>query len=75
MRIGTLLDTPLPQAYTTLSMPERTSAEGRPKWMWWGIATAVLLAGFVDLWRGGETIAPILLVAAYCVLVPLAILK
>ena len=31
--------------------------------------------GFADLWRGGETIAPILLVLGYLVLVPIAILK
>ena len=43
--------------------------------MWWGIAAAVILAGFADLARGGETVAPILLAIGYCVLVPLAILK
>lgn len=43
--------------------------------LWWGIAIAVLLLGFADLARGGETIAPILLVIGYCVLVPIAILK
>ena len=43
--------------------------------MWWGLAILVLLAGFADLWRGGETVAPILLTIGYCVLVPLAILK
>jgi hypothetical protein len=43
--------------------------------MWWGIAAAVLIAGFADLARGGETIAPILLAVGYCVLIPLAILK
>jgi hypothetical protein len=36
---------------------------------------AALAGGFVDLARGGDTIAPILLVLAYCVLIPLAILK
>jgi hypothetical protein len=41
----------------------------------WGIAAATLLAGYVDLARGGETLAPILLVIGYCVLVPIAILK
>jgi hypothetical protein len=41
----------------------------------WGIALATLLIGFADLARGGETLAPILLVVGYCVLVPLAILK
>ncbi len=34
-----------------------------------------LAAGYGDLARGGDTIAPILLVVGYCVLVPLAILK
>ena len=43
--------------------------------MWWVIAGVVILAGFADLARGGETIAPILLALGYCVLVPLAILK
>jgi hypothetical protein len=41
----------------------------------WLVAAAVLLLGYADLWRGGETIAPILLVIGYCVLVPLAILR
>jgi hypothetical protein len=41
----------------------------------WGAAALALLLGFADLARGGETIAPILLVLAYCVLIPLAILK
>ncbi len=43
--------------------------------LFWGIALATIFAGFADLWRGGETIAPILLVIGYCVLVPIAILK
>jgi hypothetical protein len=43
--------------------------------VWWGIALLVLLAGYADLARGGETIAPILLVVGYCVLVPIAILR
>jgi hypothetical protein len=43
--------------------------------IWWGAAAVTLLAGYADLARGGETIAPLLLVAGYCVLVPVAILK
>jgi len=35
----------------------------------------VIVAGFADLARGGETVAPILLAIGYCVLIPLAILK
>ena len=41
----------------------------------WGLVVATMVAGFIDLWRGGITVAPILLVLAYCVLIPLAILK
>lgn len=43
--------------------------------VWWGLAAATILIGFADLWRGGETIAPILLVIGYLILVPIAILK
>jgi hypothetical protein len=48
---------------------------GRRSWLYWTIAAIVLIAGFADLARGGETLAPILLVIGYCVLVPLAILR
>ena len=41
----------------------------------WGVTLLVLIAGYADLARGGETIAPILLVIGYCVLVPVAILR
>jgi hypothetical protein len=41
----------------------------------WGLAAAAMVLGFIDLWRGGITVAPILLILAYCVLIPLAILK
>ena len=51
-----------------------TVLTSRP-WLWWGLAAATILLGYADLARGGMTIAPILLVAGYCVLVPLAILK
>jgi hypothetical protein len=43
--------------------------------VYWGAALLSLLLGYLDLYRGGETIAPILLVLGYVVLVPLAILK
>jgi hypothetical protein len=41
----------------------------------WAAALAVITIGFADLARGGTTIAPVLLVLGYCVLVPVAILK
>jgi hypothetical protein len=41
----------------------------------WGVAAAVLAGGYADLARGGTTIAPILLVIGYGILVPLAIVS
>ena len=72
------------EPYTTTLMAKTDLASGaragrdsgtRHPWIYWTIATVVLLGGFADLARGGETLAPILLVIGYCVLVPLAILR
>jgi hypothetical protein len=52
----------------------QSDARRRPA-LWWGLAAASLALGYADLARGGTTIAPLLLVLGYCVLVPLAILK
>jgi mannose/fructose/N-acetylgalactosamine-specific phosphotransferase system component IID len=41
----------------------------------WGAAALVLAAGYADLARGGTTIAPILLVIGYGILVPFAIVS
>lgn len=43
--------------------------------LWWSAAAVTLVLGFADLWRGGETLAPILLVIAYVILIPIAILR
>lgn len=43
--------------------------------VWWGLSAAALLLGYADLARGGVTLAPILLVIGYLVLVPIAILR
>jgi hypothetical protein len=56
-------------------MAETETSPRTRGFLWWGIAFVVIAAGFADLARGGETIAPILLAVGYCVLVPLAILK
>ena len=56
------------------SSSESPRGRFRPS-LWWIAAFVVLLAGFADLWRGGITLAPILLILGYCVLIPLAILK
>jgi hypothetical protein len=49
--------------------------KGRRTALWWGLSALTLLLGYADLWRGGETIAPLLLVIGYCILVPVAILR
>ena len=54
---------------TTLTTPRRNA------WLWWGLAALSLLLGYADLIRGGITLAPILLVLGYCVLIPVAILR
>jgi len=56
-------------------MSETASTTKSKTWFWWALAIGTLVVGFADLARGGETIAPILLVIGYCVLVPIAILK
>ena len=56
-----------------MAEPQATN-RSRPL-LWWGIALLTIAAGYADLARGGETIAPVLLVVGYCVLVPLAILR
>jgi hypothetical protein len=43
--------------------------------LWWSLSVAALVIGYADLWRGGMTVAPILLVLGYCVLIPIAIMK
>jgi hypothetical protein len=43
--------------------------------VWWGVALVAILAGYVDLAWGGETLAPILLIAGYCIFIPVAILQ
>ncbi len=43
--------------------------------IWWGAALGTIAVGYADLARGGTTLAPILLIIGYCVLVPMAIVK
>jgi hypothetical protein len=58
----------------TKATPSEIPSTSRPG-LWWGLAAATLALGYADLWRGGITIAPILLIIGYCILVPIAILK
>lgn len=52
----------------------RSGSATRRAWIFWVLAAVALLAGYADLIRGGETLAPILLIVGYCILIPLAIL-
>jgi hypothetical protein len=61
--------------YTVAHMEQTTAARRSRGLLYWGAAVAALIGGYADLARGGITVAPILLVLAYCVLIPLAILK
>jgi hypothetical protein len=47
---------------------------GRRNWIAFGAALLVIVVGYIFLANGSITIAPILLVLGYCVLVPYAIL-
>lgn len=56
-------------------MPEANAKSRTRPYLWWIVAFVVLVLGYADLARGGDTLAPILLVLGYCVFVPLAILR
>lgn len=47
---------------------------GKKNYIWFGIALAVMIIGYVLLGSGDITLAPVLLVVAYCALIPTAIL-
>jgi len=43
-------------------------------WTWMGIGVLVIIIGFIALAKGSITLAPILLVLGYCVIIPISIL-
>jgi hypothetical protein len=47
---------------------------GKTNYILFGVALLVLLVGYLLLWKGSITAAPILLVVGYCVLIPIAII-
>jgi len=47
---------------------------GKRNWQWLGAGAVVIVAGFISLAMGSITLAPILLVLGYCVLIPVGIL-
>jgi hypothetical protein len=69
-----LLDTTIDGRQIPAHMNETTRPMAKRASVRWAAVAIVLVAGYADLALGGETIAPILLVLGYCVLVPLAIL-
>lgn len=59
-------------------MSERTDSPaklrfGRINVILLGAAILALVAGYLLLWKGDTTLAPVLLVAGYCVLFPLGL--
>ncbi|MFZ1684781.1 MAG: hypothetical protein WAU88_11745 [Candidatus Zixiibacteriota bacterium] len=57
----------------SISAPEKWPF-GKKNYYWFGAALVTMIIGFVLLGTGSITLAPLLLVIAYCVLVPVAIL-
>ncbi|MEO0078143.1 MAG: hypothetical protein ABIK86_03985 [candidate division WOR-3 bacterium] len=49
-------------------------ALGRKNYIIMGVGLATVIAGFITLSTGSITLAPILLVLGYCVLIPLSLL-
>lgn len=45
----------------------------RTNYIWLGVALGVIIIGFVLLGSGSITLAPLLLVIGYCVLIPVAL--
>lgn len=67
---------------TSGKTPDRSSAAARPTLsfskvnaLWLGTAALVIVAGYALLAGGSMTLAPILLVLGYCVLLPVGIIK
>jgi energy-converting hydrogenase Eha subunit C len=56
-------------------MADTESVGKRSAALKWGAVAVVLAAGYADLARGGETLAPILLVIGYGILIPIAIIS
>ncbi len=47
---------------------------GKKNYLYFGLALIVIIIGYIALWQGSITLAPILLVIGYCVLIPVAII-
>jgi hypothetical protein len=60
---------------TPASTGRPTLSFSRTNAMWLGGATISIAIGYVLLSTGSETIAPLLLVLGYCILLPIGIIK
>jgi hypothetical protein len=71
-----LTDLPDAGSLPAMAKTEEAGTGSRAKSLgWWALALGTLAIGYADLARGGVTVAPVLLIVGYCILVPLAILK
>ncbi|HDL02793.1 MAG TPA: hypothetical protein ENH25_01530 [candidate division Zixibacteria bacterium] len=64
-------------------MAKKTKKEDKNRFEWpfgsknyliFGIGLLVIVVGYISLWAGSITLAPILLVLGYCVLIPISII-
>ncbi|KPL00279.1 MAG: hypothetical protein AMJ90_08605 [candidate division Zixibacteria bacterium SM23_73_2] len=54
--------------------PKTALLFGKKNYLWFGIGIIVIIIGYIALGMGDITLAPILLVAGYCVIIPISIL-
>jgi hypothetical protein len=47
---------------------------GKRSYTWFGIGILVIVIGYISLAMGSITLAPILLVAGYCIIIPISII-
>jgi len=47
---------------------------GKKNYIWFAISMAVIIIGYFLLAQGSMTLAPVLLVGGYCVLIPISLL-
>ena len=47
---------------------------GRNNYLWFIVALATIIAGYFSLAQGSETLAPVLLIVGYCVLIPVSLI-
>lgn len=47
---------------------------GKRNYTWFGIGIVTIVIGYISLAMGSITLAPILLVAGYCVIIPISII-